>query len=135
MSIWVCCTLQQKLQGTEMFKTLRSIHCVLSCSAVSYSLRPHGLWPARLLCPWDFPDKNTRVGYHFSLQGIFLTQESNPGLLHWEVDSLPLHHLERKVGLCFLQCFLELTSDNVKIHKFNDSILTEVSLFRQFSES
>ena len=32
--------------------------CV-SCSVVSDSLRPHGLQPARLLCPWDFLGKNT----------------------------------------------------------------------------
>ena len=31
------------------------------------SLRPHGLQPARLLCPWDFPRKNTGVGCHFLL--------------------------------------------------------------------
>jgi len=37
---------------------------------------------ARLLCPWDSPGKNTGVGYHSLLQGIFPTQESNPGLLH-----------------------------------------------------
>ena len=37
---------------------------------------------ARLLCPWDSPGKNTGVGCHFLLQGIFPTQESNPGLLH-----------------------------------------------------
>ena len=29
-----------------------------------------------------FPGKNTRVGCHFLLQGIFLTQGSKPGLLH-----------------------------------------------------
>jgi len=29
--------------------------------------------PTRLLCPWDFPDKNTGMGCHFLLQGIFLT--------------------------------------------------------------
>ena len=29
---------------------------------------PHGLQPARLLCPWDFPGKNTWVGYYFLLQ-------------------------------------------------------------------
>ena len=45
-------------------------------------LRPHGLQPVRLLCPWDFPGKNTRVGCHFLFQGIFLTQELNLGLLH-----------------------------------------------------
>ena len=38
--------------------------------------------PARLLCPWDCPGKNTGVDCGFLLQGIFLTQELNPGLLH-----------------------------------------------------
>ena len=36
----------------------------------------------RLLCPWDSPGKNTGMGFHFLLQEIFPTQESNPGLLH-----------------------------------------------------
>ena len=47
---------------------------------VSDSLRPHGLYPTRLLHPWDFPGKVTGVGFHFLLQSIFLTQVSNPGL-------------------------------------------------------
>ena len=38
--------------------------------------------PARLLCPWDSPGKNTGVGSHSLLQGIFLTQGSNTGLLY-----------------------------------------------------
>ena len=38
--------------------------------------------PTRLLCPWDFPGKNTGVDCHSLLQRIFLTQESNRGLLH-----------------------------------------------------
>ena len=46
-------------------------------SVVSDSVRPHGLQPSRLLCPWDSPGKNTGVGCHALLQGIFLTQESN----------------------------------------------------------
>ena len=41
------------------------------CSVVSDSLRPHGLQPVRLLCPWDSPGKNTGVGCHVLLQGIF----------------------------------------------------------------
>ena len=53
------------------------------------SLRPHGLSPARLLCPWDFPGKNTGVGCHFLLQGIFPNQGSNPGLLHSRQTFLP----------------------------------------------
>ena len=32
------------------------------------------LQPIRLFCPWDFPGKNTGVGFHFLLQGIFLSQ-------------------------------------------------------------
>ena len=34
------------------------------------------------------PGKNTSVGCHFLLQGIFPTQRLNPNLLHWQVDSL-----------------------------------------------
>ena len=42
----------------------------------------HGLQPARVLCPWNSPGKNTGVGSHSLLQGIFPTQGWNPGLLH-----------------------------------------------------
>ena len=44
----------------------------------------------------DSPGKYTGVGCHFLLQGIFLTQGSNPPLLHllhWQAGSLPLRHL------------------------------------------
>ena len=47
----------------------------------------------KLLCPWNFPGKNSGVRHHFLHQGIFLTQGSNPTLLRllrWQVDSLPL---------------------------------------------
>ena len=46
------------------------------------SLWPHGLQPTRLLCPWDFPGKDTGVGCHFLLLVIFPTQGLNLGLLH-----------------------------------------------------
>ena len=49
--------------------------------------------PTGLLCPWNFPGKNTGADYHFLLQEIFPTQGLNPCLLHWQVDSLPLCHL------------------------------------------
>ena len=63
---------------------------------MSTSLKPHGLWPTRLFHPWNFPGKNTGVGFHFLLQGIFLTQGWDLcllHLLHWQADLLPLHHL------------------------------------------
>ena len=52
------------------------------------TLATHGLQPARLLYPWNSPGKNTGVGCHFLLQGIFPTQELNPGFLHCKADSL-----------------------------------------------
>ena len=52
-------------------------------------LWPHGLEPARLLCPWNSPGRSTGVGSHFLLQGIFLTQGSNPRLLHCKQLLLP----------------------------------------------
>ena len=61
-----------------------------SHSVMSDSLRPHGLKPTRLRCPWDFPGKGTRVRCHFLLQGIFPTQGSNPGLLHCRQTLYPL---------------------------------------------
>ena len=60
---------------------------------MSDSLRPLGLQPARLICPWDSPGKNSGVACHFLPQGIFPTQGWNPhlfGLLHWQAGSLPL---------------------------------------------
>ena len=42
----------------------------------SDSLWPHGLQPARLLCPWDFPGKNTGVGCHFLLQCMKVKSKS-----------------------------------------------------------
>ena len=61
-------------------KFLLSSLCALSHSVVSDSLRPHRLKPTRLFYPWDFLGKNTGVGCHALIQGIFLTQGSNPGL-------------------------------------------------------
>ena len=55
--------------------------CVLSCPVVSDFFRPHGLQPTRLLCPRDSPGRNTPVGCHALLQGIFPTQGSDPRLL------------------------------------------------------
>ena len=65
---------------------------------MSDSLLPYGLEPARLRSPWDSPGRNTGVGCHALLQGIFLTQRSNPPLLHlrhWQMVSFPLVPLSR----------------------------------------
>ena len=62
-------------------------------SVMPDSLQPHGLRPARLFSPWDFPGKSTGIGCHFLLQRIFLTQGLNAcllRLLNWQADALPL---------------------------------------------
>ena len=68
---------------------------VESLSCIRFFCNP---WTARLLCLWEFPGKNTGVGCHILLLGISPTQGSNPHLLHWQVGSLPLRHLENHLG-------------------------------------
>ena len=70
--------------------------CLCVCrSVVSDSLQSRGLWPVSLLYPWNSPGKNTGVGHHSLLQGIFPTQGSNLGLLHcrWIFYCLSHHEL------------------------------------------
>ena len=64
-------------------------HIMYAHSIVSDSLRPHGLQSARFLCAWNFPGKNTGVGCHFLLQGIF-PRVFNQCLLRQQANSLPL---------------------------------------------
>ena len=52
------------------------------------------------ISPLGFPGKNTGVGCHILLHGIFLTQGSNPCLLHWQADS---YHWATREALCILQ--------------------------------
>ena len=47
--------------------------CASCHSVVSDPLQHHGLQPAKLLCSWNSSGKNTGVGRHSLLQGIFLT--------------------------------------------------------------
>ena len=73
--------------------SLLAVHAREVALVMSDYLWPHGLQPVRLLCPWDSPGKNTGVGCHALLQGIFPTQGSIPHLLHllhWQAGSLPL---------------------------------------------
>ena len=88
--------------------TMGHIHCgggiVLNCV---WPLPSHGLYPSRLLCPQDFPGKNTGVGCHALLQGTFVTQRLNLGLLHWYADSLPL----KKPSLIIREKEIKITAE------------------------
>ena len=68
------------------------------CSVVSDSLWSHGLQPAKLLCPWNAPGKNTVVDCHCLLQGTFPTQGLNAGPLHCRQILYHLSHQGSPAG-------------------------------------
>ena len=63
-----------------------------SHSVVPDSQRPHGLQPARLLCPWDFPGKSTGVGCHCLLCYLKLNHLSSvehyDETSHWKLERI-----------------------------------------------
>ena len=67
-----------------------------------------GLQPARPLCPWNSPGKNTGVGSHSLLQGIFPTQGSNPGLLYCRQILYCLSHQGSFISHISILCILKL---------------------------
>ena len=85
--------MQDNTMAANVPKITESIACLVTLPQLCSTLCQPGLQPAKLLCPWDSPGKNTGVGCHFVLQGIFPTQGLNLYflcLLHWQVGSLPL---------------------------------------------
>ena len=106
-----CEDCQSRREYTILYYTISMCECQVT-SVVSDCLCSYGLQPTRLLCPWDFSSKNTRVGCHFLLQGIFPTQGLNPcllQLLNWQVDSLSLSHLGILDHPSDMRKFLQLT--------------------------
>ena len=89
------CLLQKKISLFYLTANGSRRQChVLSCvSCVQFLCNPMDCSPPGSYVHGDSPDKNTGVGCHALLQGIFLTQGSNPHLLclmHWQVGSLSL---------------------------------------------
>ena len=68
--------------GNAAAKAQRSQNSVRLCAQSLHSCPALGPQPARLLGPWGSPGKNTGVGCHALLQGIFSTQGLNLCLLH-----------------------------------------------------
>ena len=102
------CVHLEKSQGINIpspFQKMSSLKSEsVSCSVVSDSLRPHGLQPAMLLCQWKFSGKNTRVGSHSLLQGIFLAQGQNLGFLHCRQIFYHLSHQGSPFSAPFRMC-------------------------------
>ena len=72
----------------------------VSHSVASDALWPQGLKPTGLLCPWHSPGKNTRMGSHSLLQGIFPTQGLKSGLLHCRQITYQLSHQGSPTYVC-----------------------------------
>ena len=65
----------QSLYHWVSFLSFWLLHaCIPSWFSCISSLSQHGLYPERLLCPWDSPGKNIGMGCHALLQGNFQTQ-------------------------------------------------------------
>ena len=116
-------------------------------SVVSDTLWRYGLQSAGLLCPWDFPGKNTGVGCRSLLQGIFLTQGQNSDvvcLLHWQESSSPLLPAGKPTQAhtsILISPLLKLYFNKLRVHTdtFNSSSVpkdsTQPSPFLNFSDS
>ena len=85
---------------------------VLSRSVVSNSLRPHGLQPIRLLCPWRFSRQEYWIELSCPLWKIFLTQGLNPGLPYcrWILYSLDYSNLKRNKILIHATTWINLVN-------------------------
>ena len=94
LKMWKFCLLSQLGHQHKISTGIMKSESV-SRSVVSNSLGSRGLWPTRLLCPWNFPGKHTGVSSHSLLQEIFPTQGSNPGRLHCKQILYYLSHQGR----------------------------------------
>ena len=93
-------------------------------SVVSDSLWFPGLQLTRLLCPWDFPGKNTGVGCHFLLQGTFPTQGLNLHLMHCRWILYHMSYTE-KIFMCIIATFV--SSLEKYLYKFSVHFLGGLS--------
>ena len=89
-------------------KVLVAQSCMTFCNPIGC------MQPVRLLCPWDFPGKNTGVGCHFLLHRIFPTQGLNLGLLHCRWILYHLNH-QGSPNLIGITLNLQISLDNMTI--------------------
>ena len=76
---------EKRMAEDEMGSITNSVGTCCACASLFSHARlfaPYALQLARLLCPWDSPGQNTRVGCQALLQGILPTQGLNSQLQH-----------------------------------------------------
>ena len=94
-------------------KVLVAHSCLTLCD-------PMDCIPTRCLCPWNTPGRNSGVGSHYLLQGIFLTQESDSGLLHCREILYCLSHREATESSTRMQVWHK--SHSINIYYWNEWI-------------
>ena len=105
-------------------------------SAVSNSLPPHGLQPVKLLCPWNSPGRNTGVGIYSLLQGIFLTQILNLGLLHCRQIFLPSGPPGKPISLSnfqFIPLYIYMWTYGILFYSVGYNLLLSLFIFILYS--
>ena len=101
--------------------------CCLVVKSCPTLLRPHGLYPTWVFCPWDFPGKNTGVSCHFLLRGIFLTQDRawvsciGRGILyHWATREAYAEYIMWNVRLDESQAGIKNPGRNINNLRYAD---------------
>ena len=127
------------LRGQGWFHTTGSTHKLLlrNCSVRSESLQLQRLQLAGLLCLWNSPVKNTGVGCHFLLQGIFLTQVpcvsyiGRQILYHW--TTWEVHSIYKFHSVQLLSRVRLFATPWIVAHQASLSITNTLSLFKPMS--
>ena len=112
-------------------KVLVTQSCMTLCNPMDW------LYPSRLLCPWNSPDKNTGMGSHSLLQGIFPIQGLSLGLLHCQQilyclshHRSPSHHIHFKIcSLAFTIIFTRCKMVTINTQIVNNSSALIRSVF------
>ena len=105
----------------------------VSNSVGSDSLQPHGLQPARLVCPQNSPGKDTGVGCHFLLQGIFPSQGSKPG--HPRCRRTLYHLSTREAVYVYIYIYIHSVLNIFELEQFASLSLLNVEQVKKFQET
>ena len=97
ISLFFCITFRSKERGTLgiTFITITCWCCCLVAKVVSDSFATLWTVDGQVPLSMGFPRQEYWSEMPYLLQGTFLTQRSNPHLLHWQADSLLLSHQGR----------------------------------------
>ena len=85
--------------------------CICVCSVMSHSLRPYGLYPIRLLWPWNFPGKSTGVGCHCLLNDWYVNVLQQTKVCRYpnRIDLIDIYTRSTLKTFSFFNVFIDVT--------------------------